>query len=418
MTQEQAHGSGSDGHVCEEDFVHLHGHTKYSKGDSTSDPKELVKKAFNDGQKAIGVTDHGVASSWVAMALACKEVTEEARNAERKRLKEAGLEIDEAEIAKIGIKFIPGVEMYETNDRTVQSKAEMDANGYSTHHFLLLPMNEEGLKNINRIISDASMNGQFYARNRTDMNVIKQNGWGKGVIATSACLASRTSRYILDGRYEDAKAFALTCKHIFEEFYLELQDNNIKDQYIVNNALVQMSKETGIPLVYTQDYHYVDETEQDLHDTWICIGRGQEKADPNRQGYDGGPYHLATRAEMYKAVDEGRIPMEAFVNTVNIANKCTFEFDFNRNRYPKYKFIPQGYNADSWLRHISFQALWDYLIEQSEMGIPLNAKTYVDRLDYELSVISGKGYSDYFLILEDVFDFCYKNDILTGPGRG
>jgi DNA polymerase III subunit alpha len=423
MCQELASGSGSSSTTVlpEEvkfDFVHLHGHTRFSKGDSTSDPKELVRKAFNNGQKSIAVTDHGVASSWIYMTKACKEVTEEAQAEERKRLEEAGLPIDEEEIKKIGIKFIPGVEMYETNDRTIQNKAEMERLGYSTHHFLMLPKNQEGLKNLNRIISDASLNGQFYGRNRTDMEVIKKNGWGEGVIASTACLASRTSQLILNGDLQGAEDFAKYCATIFDEVYLELQDNNIKDQYIVNQGLMQISKNTGLPLVFTQDYHYVNADEQDLHDTWICIGRAQEKNDPNRQGYDGGPYHFATKEEMYESVKAGTIPQEAYDNTVVIADKCNVEFDLKLNRFPKYKFLPAGHTADSLLRHKSFQALWDYAVECDEDGSPIDMQKYTERLDYELEVISGKGYSDYFLILGDIFEFCESKGILTGPGRG
>lgn len=395
------------------DFVHLHGHTLKSKGDATARPKALVKKAFDMGQKTIAVTDHGVASSWIEMAKACKEVTEDAR----KKAKEINPNITDAELQAIGIKFIPGVEMYETNDRTIKSKAEMDQFGFSTHHFLMLPKNEEGLKNLNRIISDASWNGQFSGRNRTDMDTIVKNGWGKGIIATSACLASRTSRYILDGRYDEAKAFALKCNIIFDEFYLEVQDNNIKDQYIVNQALIQMSNETGLPLVYTQDYHYVNEDEKDLHDTWICIGRNNEKHDPNRQGYDGGPYHLASNDEMYEAVAQGRIPEEAYTNTVVIADKCNVEINLKLNRFPKYKFVPAGYTAASYLRKKCFDALWEFLSNRPD-GDEVDAEEYRKRLDYELDVINGKGYADYFLILDDVFSFCRRNNILTGPGRG
>lgn len=399
-------------------FVHLHGHSKWSKGDACSEPMELVKKAFASGMRAIAVTDHGVASSWIQMAKACKQVTEEAQAAERKRLEEAGFPIDEEAIKKIGIKFIAGVEIYETNDRTIQNKAEMQRLGYTTHHMVLLAKNNEGLKNLNRIISDASLNGQFYGRNRTDIDTIEKNGWGKGIIATSACLASRTSYLIINGRYEEAKEFALRCSQIFDAFYLELQDNNVKDQYIVNEALIRMSQETGLPLVFTQDYHYVNDDEADLHDTWICIGRGEEKYDPNREGYNGGPYHFATPEEMWQSVEKGIIPEEAYHNTVKIAEECNVELDFNRNRFPIYKYVPKGYTADSWLRHLSFNALWDYAIEREEMGRPIDMEIYTKRLEYELQVISEKQYPDYFLILGDIFGFCYANGIYVGPGRG
>lgn len=422
MCQTQEPAECCHGDSLKKDFVHLHGHTKYSVGDSTSDPEELVKKAFESGMKAIAVTDHGIASSWVQMAKACKKITKEAQKEARAQGK------SEEEIKQIGIKFIPGVEMYETTDRTLQTKAEMEAAGYMidvpgegmkhTHHFLMLPRNEEGLKNLNRIISDGSINGQFGGNNRTDMKTIEANGWGKGIIATSACLASRISRLIVSGRYKEAKDFALWCKDIFDDFYLELQDNNVKDQYIVNQGLIQMSQETGLELVYTQDYHYVDADQDDLHDTWICVGRKDEKHDPNRQGYNGGPYQLATPEEMWQSVEEGRIPEEAYQNTVKIAEACNVEFDFNVNRYPKYKFIPEGYNADSWLRKKSFDGLYEYAITQDENGEPINVTEYIQRLDYELKVIRDKGYSDYFLILEDIFRFCYRENIMAGPGRG
>lgn len=399
-------------------FTHLHGHTKFSRGDSTNTPLELVKKAFADGQKAIAVTDHGVASSWIEMFKACKSVTEDARAKERERLTEVGLPVDEDAIQQIGIKFIPGVEMYETDDRTIKSKAEMEEYGFSTHHFLLLPKNNEGLKNLNRIISDASEHGQFSGRNRTDMHVIRANGWGKDLVATSACLASRTSQLILKGDIDGAEKFALECADLFDEFYLELQDNNIKDQYIVNQGLQVIAERTGLPLVFTQDYHYLDAEDDDLHDTWICIGRKQSKHDPNRVGYDGGPYHFATQEEMFKSVEQGLIPLEAYANTVKIADSCNVEFNLKLNRFPKFPFLDKGHSADSQLRKLTLKRLWDYLLEEEEIGKFHDANEYLERLNYELKVISDKKYSDYFLILNDLMEFCHTSNIYTGPARG
>lgn len=386
--------------ICNDDFVHLHGHSKYSVRDSISLPKRLAKKAKAMGQTAIALTDHGIASGWIEMAKACKEE---------------------------GIKFIPGTEIYETFDRTIKTKAEAEQLGYTIphpdgnmkyhFHFLMLPKDNDGLKNLNRIISDASLVGRFSGNNRTDMDTIKKNGWGKGIIATTACLSSRTSLYILNNQYDKAKAFALECSQIFDEFYLELQDNNVKDQYIVNQALIQMSQETGLPLVFTADYHYVEETDADMHDNWVCIGWGAEK-EPGKMKYNGGPYHLASTQEMYKSVEQGVVPEEAFRNTKRIADSINVEFDFSVSRFPKYPFIPTGYNADGYLHHIAMKALHEYLIYKEEQGDPVDADVYIKRLDYELEVIKGKGFSDYFLILDDVFDFCRKNKIRTGPGRG
>lgn len=400
------------------DFVHLHGHSRFSVLDSTSDPIELARKAIRDGQRSIALTDHGVASGWLEMYKACKLATKEAQDAERERLITAELPVDEDEISKIHLKFIPGVEMYETNDRLVQSKAEMELNGYSTHHFLLLPKNQKGLTHLNYIISDASLNGQFYGKNRTDMDTIDRNNWGEGLIATSACLASRTSRLILAGDIAGAEHFALRCAAIFDEFYLELQDNKISDQYIVNDGLKEIARRTGLPLIFTQDYHYVNEEEQDMHDTWICIGRKNLKSDTTRQGYDGGPYHLATKEEMYESVLNGIIPQQAYDNTVVVADQCNVEFDLKLNRFPKYKFLPKGYCADTLIRQIAEDSLNDYLIKRHGVGRPIDPVPYVERLNKELDVIIGKGFSDYFLIIEDITSFCHDNNIYVGPGRG
>lgn len=404
--------------VCDLQFCHLHGHTKFSIGDSTTDPYQIAKKALENGMKAFAITDHGIASSWIQAAKAAKQVTEEARAKEIKRREELGLPIDEKEINQIGVKFIPGIEIYETEDRLIKSKNEMKEKGYGHYHLLLLPKNNEGLVNLNKIISDASLNGLFDRRNRTDLRVIKENGWGKHIIATSACLASRLSKTILSGDYEKAKQLALEYASIFEEFYLELQDNGIKDQYIVNDALIRISQETGLPLVFTKDYHYLNADEQDAHDTWICIGRKLDKKEKDRLRYEGYPYHFATKEEMYESVKKGIIPQEAYENTVKIAEKCNVDFDFKKNRFPKYKFIPKGHTADTYLRTITFHRLLQYAIEQKELNTPIVLEEYMKRLDYELKVISDKGYSDYFLILHDIFSYCKKSKIPYGPGRG
>ena len=318
----------------------------------------------------------------------------------------------------VGECILHNCEIYETEDRLIKSKNEMKEKGYGHYHLLLLPKNNEGLVNLNKIISDASLNGLFDRRNRTDLRVIKENGWGKHIIATSACLASRLSKTILSGDYEKAKQLALEYASVFEEFYLELQDNGIKDQYIVNDALIQISQETGLPLVFTKDYHYLNADEQDAHDTWICIGRKLDKKEKDRLRYEGYPYHFATKEEMYESVKKGIIPQEAYENTVKIAEKCNVDFDFKKNRFPKYKFIPKGHTADTYLRTITFHRLLQYAIEQKELNTPIVLEEYMKRLDYELKVISDKGYSDYFLILHDIFSYCKKSKIPYGPGRG
>lgn len=383
----------SQGTQTREDFVHLHGHTKYSARDSTSEPKLLVERAKELGMTAIAVTDHGIASGWIEMAKLCKEAD---------------------------IKFIPGVEMYETDDRTLKTQKEMTEIGvtkFDGYHFLMIAKSDEGLKNLNRIVSDGSMKGHYNKRNRTDMDTIEANGWGKGIIATTACIGSRSSQLILEGRLDEAKAFNLRCANIFDGFYLELQENGIKDQRIINEALIEMSKETGIPLVLTQDYHYVDLKDEDMHDNWICVGWAADK-DPNKNKYPGGPYHLASSDEMWELVDQGVIPEEAYLNAAKIAEECNVAFDFKKNRYPKYNFNPIGYDSDSHFKHLAFNNLWAYAVTEAEKGNYIDMMAYTKRLQYETEVICDKGYSDYFLILEDLFRYAEKVGILIGPGRG
>lgn len=375
----------------DQDLVHFHVHTKYSAKDGLCDPDELCKRAAELGYKAIAVTEHGVMYSVMEMAETA---------------------------AKYGLKFIPGCEIYETEDRTIHSRAEMQEKGYDVYHFVLLAANEEGYRDLIRIVSDAGTVGKFDGCERTDFDFIEKNGLGKNIIATSACLGGRIPQMILKGQYEEAKQLALRLNDIFLQFYLEIQDNGIPEQDYVNAQLIRMSEETGIPLLLTSDIHYVYKEDGDIHDTLICIGFGKRKDDPNRMRYAGDfPYYLRSPREIYTWAQDNNIPLQALYNTKLLADFCDVKIPTGLNLMPKIE-TPEGFDEDTFLEYLCYESLQRYIIEQAEAGTPINPKEYILRLNYELEVIKSKKFSSYFLVLWDFVQFLKRENIFQGPGRG
>lgn len=370
----------------EEDFVELHLHTKYSAKDALCDPEEAVARMKELGFKATAVSEHGVLYSVVEMAKACK---------------------------KHGLKFIPGCEVYETDDRTHHKKA-----GQNVHHFLLLAANDQGYRDLMRIVSDAGTIGKFDDNERTDFDFIERNGLGKNIIATSACLGGRIAQHLLHNEYDEAKAVALRMKDIFMHFFLEIQDNEIKDQNMVNLQLIKMSEETGIPLVLTSDVHYVNPEDGEHHDTLICIGFNNKKHDPNRYRYEGNyPYYIRSPKEMYDWARQKGIPLEAVYNTKVIADFCDVTIPMGLDLLPKFP-TPQGHDPGSFMVWLCYQSLEEYAIKMYKKGTPINVQEYIDRLEMEADVINSKGYPGYFLTLWDFVQFLRRENIFQGPGRG
>lgn len=388
--------------------VHIHNHSIFSQGDAMCKPEELAKRAAEIGIDTIVLTDHGNISGVIQMKKACK---------------------------KHGIKFIPACEMYEAPDRLVKEDRS------TTGHITMLPVNNQGWADLQYLIADANTEG-FYYKPRTDMNIIKEHNLGKNLIATSGCLAGAIPQMLLAGNYDEAKDEALYRAGLFHGYYLEIQDNGSKEQQIVNMQLIQMSGETGIPLVYAKDVHYVRPEDKDAHHTLVAIGRKQTiyECAP----YEGtNTYHLASADEVYDWAKQNNIPIEAIENTWKIADECNVELELGKNLMPEYPFCEDGYTDSAYLRKLLNEGLIEYAGKQAAKGKRLNLKDYIYRNEMELSVVNPKGFPSYFLILWDIIGWAsdrkkwlsypknrewlkipgnekyeFYPEFLVGPGRG
>ena len=268
------------------------------------------------------------------------------------------------------------------------------------------------------IVSDAGTIGKFDDNERTDFNFIEQHNLGKNLIATSACLGGRIPQLLMTGEYEEAKKVANRLKGMFHQFFLELQDNEIKEQNIVNLQLIQMSEELGIPLILTSDIHYVNQEDGEHHDTLICIGFNNKKNDPNRYRYQGDfPYFLRSPRETYDWAKKNNIPLEAVYNAYQVSEYCDVHVPMGLDLLPEFP-TPTGFDPASFMERLCFDSLQRYAIDMASSGTPINIQTYIDRLNTEVKVIRDKNYPGYFLTLWDFVEFLKRENIFQGPGRG
>lgn len=356
-------------------FTHLHVHTEYSLLDGSSKIKELVREVKELGMDSIAITDHGVMYGAIDF------------------YKEA---------LKVGIKPIMGCEVYVASGSRFD-KSYSKQNTY--YHLVLLAENNEGYKNLIKLVSFGFTEG-FYYKPRIDLEILKK--YSKGIIGLSACMGGAVARSILTHSYEKAKEFALIYNDIFGQgnFFLELQDHGIENQIIVNENLIKLSKETGIPLVCTNDIHYIKAEDAEPHDILLCIQTGKTVEDENRMRYLGGQYYLKSPEQMLQLFPH--IP-EALENSYKIAKRCNVSFEFNKYKLPIFD-VPNNKDAFSYLKELCeeglkerYENITDYLIK---------------RLDYELNTIKQMGFVDYFLIVWDFIKYARDNDIMVGPGRG
>ena len=356
-------------------FVHLHVHTEYSLLDGACRIEKLVSKAKELGQTALAITDHGVMYGAVAFYKACQ-----------------------AE----GIRPIIGCEVY-VAPRNMSDKEHGIDNNYS--HLILLCRNEQGYKNLCYLVSMAFTEG-FYIKPRIDWALLHQHS--EGLICLSGCLAGEIPQKIIHGDYEAAKAKALELRDLFGEdnFYLEIQDHNIPEERQAAQGLIQIHKETGIPLALTNDAHYIEKADAYYQDVLMCIQMGKTVDDPNRMRFESQELYLKSEEEMRKLFPDWQ---EAADNTVSIAERCNYDFEFGHYHLPRFK-LPEG-ESDSY----------EYLKKLCEQGF---AERYPDRpevhkqLDYELSMINKMGFVDYFLIVSDFIGYAKRSGIPVGPGRG
>ncbi len=355
-------------------FVHLHVHTEYSLLDGSIRIEDLVKRTKDLGMDSVAITDHG---SMFGVIQFYKEAK------------------------KQGIKPILGSEVYMAVNKHTE-KEQKDKNQY---HLVLLAENNEGYQNLMKIVSEGYVNG-FYYKPRVDKDILRK--YSKGIIALSACLGGEIQQYLLDNNYEGAKRTALEYKEIFgkDNFFLELQNHGLNEQIEVNNRLIQISKELGIPLVATNDVHYLTKDDAIVHDILLCIQTGKTVDEENRMKFPTNQFYLKSPEEM-KAIFKEQI--QALENTVWIGKRCNVELDFNTLHLPKYD-IPKGYTNESYLRELTLKGLKEKYGEITE--------EIMNRFEYEFKTIVDMGYIDYFLIVWDFIKFAKDNEIMVGPGRG
>ena len=356
-------------------FAHLHVHTEYSLLDGACRIKDLPKLVKEMGQTACAITDHGVMYGAIDFYRACK-----------------------AE----GIKPIIGCEVYVAPRTRFDKQHEFDS---EARHLVLLCENEEGYRNLSYLVSMAHVEG-FYIKPRIDLVLLREHS--KGLIALSACLAGEIPRRLRSGSYEGAKEYALTLAEIFgpDHFYLELQDHGIREQAIVNQGILRLHEETGLPLVVTNDAHYLRKEDAYAHDVLLCIQTGKTVDDENRMRYEPQNFYLRTTEEMAALFPE--YP-EAVENTGKIAEMCNIEFTFGKYHLPEFK-LPEGYDSFSYFKELCDKGYRERYGEGSE--------ALRRQLTYEQDMIEKMGFTDYFLIVSDFVRYARSVGIPVGPGRG
>ena len=357
------------------DFAHLHLHTEYSLLDGASRIDRLFDAVKSAGQSAVAITDHGV-------MYGVMEFYKKAKAA--------------------GIKPIIGCEVYVAPKSRFEKQRSDDRN---YHHLILLCKNLTGYQNLIKMVSLGFTEG-FYTRPRIDKELLHKHS--EGLICLSACIAGEIPNYLLYGNYNKAKETAIEFADIFgkDNFYLELQNHGIKEQLTVNNGLKRISFETGIPLVCTNDVHYIEKQDSKMQNVLLAIGTGKKLDDEDLMSFETDEFYLKTGEQMSALFSD---TPEAVTNTLKIAERCNLEFEFHKLKLPVFDIGAK--NHLEYLREMSYKGLYRHYGENP-------SEEAVNRLEYELSVIHKMGFVDYFLIVQDYVAFAKKKGIPVGPGRG
>ena len=356
-------------------FVHLHVHTEYSLLDGACRIGSMMERVKELGQTAIAITDHGV-------MYGCIDFYKTAKAA--------------------GIKPIIGCEVYVARRRMADRVHGIDNDPY---HLVLLCENRKGYENLCYLVSQAFTDG-FYGKPRVDLELLEKHH--EGLIAMSACLAGGVAQYLLNEDYDAAKEYALKMRDIFGDgnFYLELQDHGIEEQMPVNQGIQRIARETGLPLVVTNDAHYLRKEDAAMQDVLLCVQTGKTVDDENRMKFQTEEFYLKSEEELRQLFPNCDA---AFENTAAIAERCNLEFVFNEYHLPVFP-IPDGYTNEEYFRSLCMEGF-----RQRYENPPAS---YLERLEYEIGVISRMGYVNYYLIVWDFIRYAKENGIPVGPGRG
>jgi DNA polymerase III subunit alpha len=374
------------------DFVHLHLHSQYSLLDGAIHLKKLFPVLKERRMHSVALTDHGYMYGTLDFYLQAK---------------------------KAGIKPILGCETYITSG-AMEVKERRNAN----FHLILLARNYEGFQNLQYMVSMASLKG-FYYKPRIDHELLKK--YSKGLVGLSACLGGEIPRTFFARGYDAAKEMAIKYASYFEDgwFFLELQDNGLKEQDALNEALIKISQETGIPVVATNDCHYLNKEDARAQEILMAISQGKKLSDENRMVHTVDAFYIKTPEEMYRSF--GTVP-DALENTVKIAEACNVDIPNNVTRkengekpfyyLPKFN-TPQNESQEDYVRSQTLKGLEKRFIQLESMGQGVtDKKPYFERMEMELGVVTSMDFSGYFLIVADFIEWARKQGIPVGPGRG
>ena len=356
-------------------FVHLHVHTEYSLLDGACRISGMMDRVKELGQSAIAITDHGVMYGCIDFYKAAKAA---------------------------GVKPIIGCEVYVARRNMEDRVHGIDNDPY---HLVLLCKNRKGYENLCYMVSEAFTHG-FYGKPRVDLKLLER--YSEGLVCLSACLGGAVPQYLLEEDYDSAKAYALRLAEIFGEgnFYLELQDHLIEEQRPVNQGILRLARETGLPLVATNDAHYLRREDAQMQDVLLCIQTGKTVDEENRMKFQTEEFYLKSEEEMRELFPNCE---EAFENTAKIADMCNLEFTFHEYHLPSFP-VPEGFTNEEYFRKLCYDGFRERYENPPE--------AYVDRLEYEIGVISRMGYVNYYLIVWDFIRYAKEQGIPVGPGRG
>ena len=356
-------------------FVHLHVHSEYSLLDGACRVEGLMERVKELGQTAVAITDHGVMYGCIDFYKAAKAA---------------------------GVKPIIGCEVYVARRGMGDRVYGVDNDPY---HLVLLCKDRTGYENLCYLVSEAFIHG-FYGKPRVDLALLEAHH--EGLIALSACLAGGVSQYLMEQDYAGAKAYAENLARIFGEdnFYLELQDHGIPEQRAVNQGVLRLARETGLPLVVTNDAHYLRREDAKIHDVLLCIQTGKTVDDENRMKFQTEEFYIKSEEELKRSFPGLE---EAFSNTQAIADRCNLGFTFHEYHLPSFP-VPAGFTNEGY-----FRKLCEDGFRQRYENPP---QSYRERLEYEIGVISRMGYVNYYLIVWDFIRYAKEQGIPVGPGRG
>lgn len=364
------------------DFVHLHCHTEYSLLDGAIRIKDLCARAKDFGMPACAITDHGNLFGAAYFYQGCKDY---------------------------GVKPIFGCEVYVCHDH--KDKSTDSPLARRRNHLILLAQNTTGYHNLVKLVTQGYLEG-FYYKPRVDKPLLRK--YSEGLVCLSACIAGEIPRAILADDMDKALSLTREYADIYpDRFYLELQSNGLPEQTKANNALLELAETTGVPLVATNDCHYLTADDAEAHEVLLCIQTQTTMDDPKRMRF-------GTHELYYKSIEEMEKPFahvpEALANTMRIAEQCNVELDFGHHYFPVYK-LPEGASLDSEFRRLAEEGL-EKRLEKHPDRDTLDVQLYRDRLQYELRVILEMGFPGYFLIVQEFINWAKNHNVPVGPGRG